>query len=66
MKNWILPFLAGAVALGVVRFVLAPLNHTTHYHANYVEPYWKDYMVYKATVETHIFYREEPKTVASL
>jgi hypothetical protein len=35
MKNWILPFLAGAVALGVVRFILAPLNHTTHYHANW-------------------------------
>ena len=40
---------------------------STHYHANYVSPYWKDYMVYKATIDTHIFYREEPKvTVASL
>lgn len=39
----------------------------THYHADYVEPYWKDYMVWKAKIDTHIFYREEPKTtVASL
>ena len=30
-----LSFLAGAVAFGIVRFVAAPLNHTTHYHANW-------------------------------
>jgi hypothetical protein len=35
MKRWFLPFLAGVAALGLVRFVLAPLNHTTHYHANW-------------------------------
>lgn len=39
---------------------------STHYHADYVEPYWKDYMVYKAKIDTHIFYREEPRKVASL
>lgn len=35
MKNWLLPFLAGVVALGAVRFAAAPLNRTTHYHANW-------------------------------
>ncbi|HSG50454.1 MAG TPA: hypothetical protein VLA43_21680 [Longimicrobiales bacterium] len=35
MKNWLLPFLAGAAALGAVRFAAAPLNHTTHHHANW-------------------------------
>lgn len=35
MKTWLLPFLAGVAALGAVRFVLAPLNHTVHHHANW-------------------------------
>lgn len=35
MKTRLLPFLAGALALGLARFALAPLNHTTHYHANW-------------------------------
>ena len=40
---------------------------STHYHADYVDPYWNEYMVWKAKIDTHIFYREEPKTtVASL
>jgi len=33
---------------------------STHYHADYVSPYWKDYMVYKATIDTHLFYYEPP------
>jgi hypothetical protein len=43
-----------------------PTYDSTHYHADYVQPYWSEYMVRKAKIETHIFYREEPKTVASL
>lgn len=39
---------------------------STHYHADYVEPYWKDYMILKAKIDTHIFYREEPRKFASL
>jgi len=40
----------------------------THYHADYVEPYWSQYMVRKTKVDTHIFYYEPPTlpVVASL
>ena len=31
---------------------------STHYHADYVEPYWTEYMVRKAKIDTHIFYYE--------
>lgn len=33
---------------------------STHYHADYVEPYpyWSQYMVRKAKIDTHIFYYE--------
>lgn len=34
---------------------------STHYHADYVAPYWKEYMVYKTTIDTHLFYYEPPK-----
>jgi hypothetical protein len=57
--------LVGAILDADAAFV-DPTYDSTHYHANYVKPYWKDYMVYKATVETHIFYREEPEKIASL
>lgn len=37
--------------------VYAPAGHATHYHANYVVPYWASSLV-KTTVEgAHIFYR---------
>lgn len=35
MKKTVLTFVFGALALGATRFVLAPLNHTTHHHANW-------------------------------
>lgn len=35
MKSWLIPFAAGALALGALRFAAAPLHHTTHYHANW-------------------------------
>jgi len=40
---------------------------STHYHANYVSPYWSDYMILKAKIDTHIFYYEPVvHTAASL
>jgi hypothetical protein len=37
--------------------VYAPVGHATHYHADYVVPYWASSLV-KTTVEgAHIFYR---------
>ncbi len=57
--------LTGAV-LDADAAIVDPTYDSTHYHANYVDPYWKDYMIHRATIETHIFYREEPDTVASL
>lgn len=40
---------------------------STHYHADYVDPYWNEYMVYRTTVDTHLFYYEpmRPALVAS-
>ena len=32
-------------------------NHATHYHTNYVDPYWRVGLVHTATIGTHIFYR---------
>lgn len=34
----------------------------THYHANYVQPYWRHYMTYVIQIEDHIFYRDENVT----
>lgn len=31
---------------------------STHYHADYVEPYWSRYLVRKVKIDTHIFYYE--------
>ena len=33
---------------------------STHYHADYVSPYWNEYMILKAKIDTHIFYYEPP------
>jgi hypothetical protein len=38
-------------------YVYAPVGWATHYHANYVVPYWASSLVKSATVGTHIFYR---------
>jgi hypothetical protein len=37
--------------------VYAPAGLATHYHANYVVPYWASSLVKNAVVGTHIFYR---------
>jgi len=38
---------------------------STHYHADYVDPYWNDYMILKAKVDTHLFYFEPYKVVTT-
>jgi spore germination cell wall hydrolase CwlJ-like protein len=48
------------IALGLNKPVT---DHATHYHTDYVNPYWSPGMVKTATVGQHIFYRF-PKTTA--
>jgi len=38
-------------------FVYAPVGYATHYHANYVVPYWASTLAKSAIVGAHIFYR---------
>lgn len=38
-------------------FVYRPVGNATHYHANYVVPYWAPTLTKNAVVGTHIFYR---------
>ena len=37
--------------------VFAPIGHATHYHANYVLPYWADSLDKTVQIGRHIFYR---------
>ncbi|QDP20288.1 cell wall hydrolase [Sphingomonas xanthus] len=37
--------------------VFAPVGHATHYHANYVVPYWASSLAKTAVEGAHIFYR---------
>ncbi|SMF69809.1 cell wall hydrolase [Allosphingosinicella indica] len=37
--------------------VYAPVGYSTHYHTNWVVPYWSSSLVKLANVGTHIFYR---------
>ena len=37
--------------------VYAPVGYATHYHANYVVPYWAPTLAKNAVVGAHIFYR---------
>lgn len=34
-------------------------NHSTHYHANYVKPFWANHLQPTLQVGQHIFYRED-------
>jgi len=53
---------AKAVALNVMLGLNKPVtNKATHYHTDYVNPYWKAGMVETDVIGTHIFYRF-PKT----
>ncbi|WP_284734705.1 cell wall hydrolase [Sphingosinicella terrae] len=38
-------------------YVHAPVGWSTHYHANYVVPYWASSLTKAAVIGTHIFYR---------
>jgi spore germination cell wall hydrolase CwlJ-like protein len=38
----------------------------THYHADYVHPYWADSLNYLTTIGRHIFYVEPARQVASI
>lgn len=38
-------------------YVLASVGNATHYHANYVVPYWAPTLNKNAVIATHIFYR---------
>ncbi|MBA2772135.1 MAG: cell wall hydrolase [Sphingomonas sp.] len=38
-------------------FVFAPVGNATHYHANYVVPYWASSLAKNAVLGAHIFYR---------
>jgi spore germination cell wall hydrolase CwlJ-like protein len=49
---------ARQVASGALAgLVYSPVGWATHYHANYVVPYWASSLVKTATVGAHIFYR---------
>ncbi len=37
--------------------VYSPVGYSTHYHANYVVPYWASSLLKTATIGAHIFYR---------
>lgn len=39
--------------------VFAPVGHSTHYHADYVLPYWADSLAKQVQIGHHIFYRLE-------
>jgi hypothetical protein len=55
---------ARAVALHVQLGLAKPVtNNATHYHTDYVDPYWSAGLVQTATIGSHIFYRF-PKTRA--
>lgn len=49
---------ASAIARSALQgYVFAPVGVATHYHANYVVPYWAPTLNKNAAVGTHIFYR---------
>ena len=55
---------AKAVAMNVMLGLNKPItNKATHYHTDYVNPYWKAGLVETKVIGTHIFYRF-PKTTA--
>lgn len=49
---------ASAIARAALQgYVFAPVGMATHYHANYVVPYWSPTLDKAAAIATHIFYR---------
>jgi spore germination cell wall hydrolase CwlJ-like protein len=47
----------GVAAAALGGEVYAPVGWATHYHANYVVPYWGPKLAKTAVIGTHIFYR---------
>ena len=46
-------------------YVYAPVGWATHYHANYVVPYWTSMMAKNAVIGAQLFYRWPPEPGAS-
>ncbi|SFG20976.1 Cell Wall Hydrolase [Novosphingobium sp. CF614] len=44
-------------AAALAGFVYSPVGLSTHYHADYVVPYWADSLVKISSIGLHIFYR---------
>jgi spore germination cell wall hydrolase CwlJ-like protein len=53
--GWRRAYRVAEAALG--GFVYSPVGYATHYHANYVVPYWASTLAKSAIVGDHIFYR---------
>lgn len=47
-------------------FLADNTNGATHYHADYIRPYWADSLRYLITIGHHIFYVEPGRQVASI
>ena len=48
---------SGVAQAALKGYVHAPVGNATHYHTNYVVPYWASSLVKSAVVGAHIFYR---------
>ena len=55
LAGWRRAYRIAEQALG--GYVFAPVGWATHYHANYVVPYWAPTLAKNAVVGDHIFYR---------
>ena len=55
LAGWRRAYTVAQQALG--GYVYAPVGYATHYHANYVVPYWAPTLAKNAVVGAHIFYR---------
>lgn len=55
VTGWSRARAVATMALG--GYVHAPVGYSTHYHANYVNPYWAPKLVKTAVIGAHIFYR---------
>ena len=56
-EGWKRAYRIAEAALG--GYVYAPVGYATHYHADYVVPYWASTLAKNAIVGAHIFYRWE-------
>jgi len=49
--------IADVVLLDWAHGRISPVEHATHYHADYVKPYWANSYTRVAVVDNHIFYQ---------